>query len=62
MIGFYVLAKALESADAKIWQAAAPLSGHPLKHVAGAAAMLCYVQMMRHRRNAAQRPSASALG
>ena len=55
MIGFYVLAKALESADSPIWQAAAPLSGHPWKHVAGAAAMLCYVQTMRHRQNARKR-------
>jgi len=55
MIGFYVLAKALESADSRIWQAAAPLSGHPWKHVAGAAAMLCYVQTMRHRQNARKR-------
>jgi len=55
MIGFYVLAKALESADSRIWQAAAPLSGHPWKHIAGAAAMLCYVQTMRHRQNARKR-------
>jgi hypothetical protein len=62
MIGFYVLAKALELADSRIWQAAAPLSGHPWKHAAGAVAMLCYVQTMCHRQNAAQRRPASASG
>jgi hypothetical protein len=41
MIGFYVLAKGLELADH------APFSGHPWKHVAGAVAMLCYVEGRR---------------
>jgi hypothetical protein len=49
MIGFYALAKALEFTDQRVWQLAAPLSGHPLKHAAGAAAMLCYIQTMLHR-------------
>ena len=49
MIGFYALAKLLEFADHPIWSVAAPISGHPWKHVAGAAAMLCYVEAVRHR-------------
>jgi len=50
MAGLYVMAKAFELADQAIWNIAAPLSGHPLKHLAGAAAMLCYVEAVRRRR------------
>ena len=49
MIGFYVIAKFFEFADQRIWQLAAPWSGHPLKHAAGALAMLCYVHTVFHR-------------
>jgi hypothetical protein len=49
MIGFYALAKAFEFGDRWIWQLGAPVSGHTLKHVAGAVAMFCYVQTMVHR-------------
>ena len=50
MIAVYALAKLLEFADHLVWNAAAPLSGHPWKHAAGAIAMLCYVQTVRHRK------------
>jgi len=48
MIGFYGLAKIFEAFD---YRAAAliPTGGHPWKHVAGAVAMLCYVQAVRRR-------------
>jgi len=49
MMAFYALAKALELLDQWVWRMAPPLSGHPWKHVAGAIAMLCYVQTMRGR-------------
>jgi len=54
MIAFYALAKLLEFADHLLWNAAAPISGHPWKHIAGAIAMLCYVQTIRHRKLAHQ--------
>jgi hypothetical protein len=49
MVGFYVLAKILESFDGPI---AAVLStgGHPWKHLAAAAAMGCYVRTIAGRR------------
>jgi hypothetical protein len=50
MIGIYVLPKLLEFAHPLLWNAAAPLSGHPSKHVAGTMAMLCYLQTVRHRK------------
>ncbi len=48
MVGFYVLAKILESCDGSI---ASVLStgGHPWKHLAAAAAMLCYVEAVAGR-------------
>jgi len=48
MVGFYVLAKVLESFDSSI---AAVLStgGHPWKHLAAAAAMWCYVKTVAGR-------------
>ena len=49
MIGLYAIAKILELSDQWIWRIAAPLSGHPLKHIAGAVAMLCYVETVRRR-------------
>ena len=49
MVAFYVLAKIFELTDYWIWNVAAPLSGHPWKHVAGAAAMFCYVLTVRER-------------
>jgi hypothetical protein len=41
-MGFYVLAKLLEQFDAQVF-AATNMSGHALKHVAAAAAVLCIV-------------------
>ena len=49
MIGLYAIAKILEFSDQWMWRIAAPLSGHPLKHIAGAVAMLCYVETIRRR-------------
>ena len=49
MIGFYGLAKVLEFFDSQIGAVFAT-GGHPWKHVAGAAAMFCYVQMVSRRR------------
>jgi len=49
MIGLYAFAKLLEFSDRWVWNNAAPLSGHPWKHVAGAFAMLCYMETIRRR-------------
>jgi hypothetical protein len=49
MVGLYGVAKVLELADHSIWSFAAPFSGHPWKHLAGAAAMLSYVEAVRRR-------------
>jgi len=48
MVGFYVLAKILESFDGAI-SAALSTGGHPWKHLAGAAAMGCYVKTVAGR-------------
>ena len=50
MVGLYVAAKILEFSDQWIWKIAAPLSGHPWKHAAGAIGMLCYVETIRKRK------------
>jgi hypothetical protein len=49
MIGFYGLAKLLELFDSQIGAVVAT-GGHPWKHVAGAAAMFCYVRIVAGRR------------
>jgi hypothetical protein len=49
MIALYVVAKALELADAQIGAMIAT-GGHPWKHVAAAAAMACYTGTVRARR------------
>jgi ceramidase len=49
MIGLYAVAKILEFYDQGIG-ALLSTGGHPWKHVAGAAAMLCYVNAVAHRR------------
>jgi len=49
MIGLYALAKLLELFDSQIGAELAT-GGHPGKHLAGAGAMFCYVQMVRRRR------------
>jgi hypothetical protein len=50
MIGFYTLAKILELFDRQIG-ATFPTGGHPWKHIAGALAVLCYVNTVARRRN-----------
>jgi hypothetical protein len=50
MIGFYVLAKALELFDRPIAPVIAT-GGHPWKHLAGAIAMLFYVEMVARQRS-----------
>jgi len=49
MMGFYALAKLLEAVDRQIGTVVAT-GGHPWKHVAAAAAMLCYVNTVASRR------------
>ena len=56
MIGLYAAAKIFEFSDQWIWKVAAPLSGHPWKHVTGAVAMFCYVQAVG-RRKVVERPA-----
>jgi hypothetical protein len=51
MAGFYALAKAFELLDHRI-AALAATGGHPWKHAFAALAMLCYVNMVAHRRPA----------
>jgi hypothetical protein len=48
MIGFYCLAKILELFDQQIGPVLST-GGHPWKHLAGAAAMLCYVNAVSNR-------------
>ena len=49
MLGFYGLAKLAEGFDRQL-AAILPGGGHPWKHVAATAAMLCYVNMVARRR------------
>ena len=49
MIALYASAKIFEWYDYRI-ASATPIGGHALKHLAAAAAMLCYVNMVAHRR------------
>jgi hypothetical protein len=51
MMGLYGLAKIAEGFDQQL-AAISPAGGHPWKHVAAAAAMLCYVNMVARRRPA----------
>jgi hypothetical protein len=48
MMGLYGLAKITEGFDRQL-AAILPGGGHPWKHVAAAAAMLCYVNMVARR-------------
>jgi hypothetical protein len=50
VLGFYVLAKALEFFDRQIFAALQVVSGHTLKHIAAASAGYCILQMLRKRR------------
>lgn len=49
VIGFYVLAKALELFDKPVFAALHVVSGHTLKHFAAAAAGYCILRMLRKR-------------
>jgi hypothetical protein len=50
VIGFYALAKALETFDRPIFAALHFVSGHTLKHLAAAAAGYCILRMVQQRR------------
>lgn len=50
VIGFYVLAKALELFDKPVFEALHVVSGHTLKHLAAAAAGYCILRMLRKRK------------
>jgi hypothetical protein len=56
MIGFYMVAKILELFDRQIG-AILPTGGHPWKHIAGALAILCYVNTVARRQNAVHEAS-----
>jgi hypothetical protein len=51
-IGFYALAKLLELTDVPIYRALHVVSGHTLKHLAAAMAIVCVVWMLKTRRPA----------
>jgi hypothetical protein len=59
MIGLYALAKIFEMFDRQI-AAAISTGGHPWKHLAGAAAMFCYVNSVTQRRALTAAPESSA--
>lgn len=50
VVGFYVLAKALETWDGAIFSSAHMISGHTLKHLAAAAAGWWILRMLKKRR------------
>jgi hypothetical protein len=52
VVGFYALAKGLEILDRPIFAAAHVVSGHTLKHLAGATAGYCILRMVQKRRPA----------
>jgi len=49
VIGFYVLAKLLETFDKQVFNALHVVSGHTLKHLAAAAAGFCILWMLQER-------------
>jgi hypothetical protein len=67
VVGFYALAKALESLDKPIFAVGHIVSGHTLKHLAAAAAGYCILRMLQKRQpvlapaSAAVRPEESQL-
>lgn len=50
VIGFYVMAKALELFDKTVFRMLGVLSGHTLKHLAAAAAGYCILRMLQKRK------------
>jgi len=57
VIGFYVLAKTLETFDKPVFAVLHVVSGHTLKHLAAAAAGYCILRMLRRREPISARPS-----
>ena len=53
VVGLYALAKALEALDKPIFAVGHMVSGHTLKHLAGAAAGFCILRMLQKRRTIA---------
>lgn len=49
VVGFYVLAKLLETFDRQVFQTLHVISGHTLKHLAAAAAGYCILRMLQKR-------------
>jgi hypothetical protein len=49
MAGCYALAKALELGDRAL-AAVVSTGGHPWKHLAGAVGILCYLHVIRYRK------------
>jgi hypothetical protein len=62
VVGFYVLAKVLETLDQPIFAATNVVSGHTLKHLAGAAAGYWILRMVQKRQPANPLPSTPRLG
>jgi hypothetical protein len=62
VVGFYVLAKLLETFDRPIFAALHVVSGHTLKHLAAAAAGYCILRMLQKRKPLAVTAGASGLG
>jgi hypothetical protein len=62
VVGFYVLAKALETLDRPIFAAAHVVSGHTLKHLAAAAAGYFILRMVQKRRPVGPPSSIPRLG
>jgi hypothetical protein len=62
VVGFYALAKALETWDKPIFAALGVVSGHTLKHLAAAAAGYCILRMVQKRQPVSGMPSISDLG
>lgn len=58
-LGAYAGAKWLETADARIFAMGAIVSGHTLKHLAAAGAVVCLVAMLRARAPRRSRPSSA---
>lgn len=50
MLGFYALAKITETLDKQIFLTAGMVSGHTLKHLLAATAILCHLMMLAKRR------------
>jgi hypothetical protein len=62
VIGFYVLAKTLETFDKPVFATLHVVSGHTLKHLAAAAAGYCILRMLQKRKPVAAMPSISPSG